>query len=195
MENSQNNILLAIVGSRCATNYGKLVIDKIIKELAPYNFTIVSGLALGIDTFSHQFAIKYHLKTVAVLGSGLDIIYPASNQNLYKSIIEKGGCIVSEYPLHIKPQEFRFPQRNRIISGLSSGILVVEARDKSGSLITARLGLEQNREIFAIPNSIFAKNSEGANKLIQQGAKLVLKGADILEEFNIQTNEILPNIS
>lgn len=177
-------IPLAVVGTRKVSDYGRIVTEKIVKELIPYNILIVSGLAYGVDTIAHYTAVKNGGKTIAVLGSGLDHISPASNLRLAQKIIHQ-GALVSEYPLGTISYPSYFPWRNRIISGLSRGTLVIEAPKKSGALITARFALEQNREVFAIPGSIFNSNSEGTNKLIQQGAKLVSLVQDILEEFNI----------
>jgi len=177
-------IPLAVVGTRKVSDYGKIVTEKIVQELIPYNILIVSGLAQGVDTIAHYTAVKNGGKTIAVLGAGLNHIYPASNRKLAQKIIHQ-GALVSEYPLGTTPYPAYFPWRNRIISGLSRGTLVIEAPKKSGALITANFALEQNREVFAVPGSIFNPNSEGTNKLIQEGAKLVSLVQDILEEFNI----------
>jgi len=185
----KKNIPLAIVGSRDMTTYGKQVCEKLIKELAPFKFVIISGLAYGIDTISHKQALESNLKTIAVLGSGLEHIYPEINKPLAKKIIEKGGCLISEYPIYSGPKATHFPQRNRTISGLSKGVLVIEAQERSGSLITAKLALDQNRDVFAVPNNIFEKTGTGTNKLIQSGAKLILNSNDILEEFNLFKKE------
>jgi len=179
------SIALAIVGSRNMSEYGKQACEKIIKDISPYNFTIVSGLAYGIDTCAHQQALLNNLKTIAVLGSGLGYIYPRPNKPLAEKIIQSGGLLISEFPLNSSPLTFHFLQRNRIMSGLTKGVLIIEAQERSGSLNIARLALEQNREVFAIPNSIFGQNSTGINKLIQSGAKLTQEIKDILEEFNI----------
>ena len=189
---------LAIVGSRHMTDYGKSVIPEIISGLIQKNIVIVSGLALGIDAESHRSALNSGGKTIAVLGSGVDekTIYPSFNRTLAKNIINKGGLILSEYPTGTLPFPHYFPERNRIISGLSKGVLVVEAAEKSGALITARLALEQNREVFAIPGNIHQPYSFGPNRLIQMGAKLVLSAEDIFEELNIaflkETKQELP---
>ena len=179
-----SGIPLAVVGTRKCTAYGKLVTEKIVQELVRYNFTIISGLALGIDTISHRTTLQNNGSTIAVLGSGLNHISPISNIRLSQQII-KQGAIVSEYPPSAVPYPSNFPWRNRIISGLAKATLVIEAPQKSGALITAKFALEQNRDVFAIPGSIFNPNSQGTNKLIQQGAKLITKAKDILEEFNI----------
>ena len=177
---------IAIVGSRKATEYGKRVSFQISQELTKENINIVSGLAIGIDTYAHLGAISIQNQagTIAVLGSGMDVIYPKENIELARKIIQTGGCIVSEYPLGTKPNKINFPQRNRIISGLSDGVVVVEASEKSGSLITAEFGIEQGKEIFAVPGNIDNSLSKGTNKLIQDGAKMILSSKDILEEIN-----------
>lgn len=174
---------IAVVGARKCTPYGKNVAEKISEELAVAGVTIVSGGARGIDTCAHRGALKVG-KTVAFLGSGVDIVYPAENRNLFSQIAES-GALVSEYPPGLPPTAGNFPARNRLLSGMSKGVLVVEAAEKSGSLITAGLALEQNRDVFAIPGSILSEASSGANRLIQQGAKLVISGRDILEDFGI----------
>jgi DNA processing protein len=173
---------LGIVGSRAATHYGKDIAQQMAGSLSRQGFTIISGLALGIDTAAHNGALAAEGKTIAVLGCGLDIVYPPSNHNLYKRIAS-AGAVVSEYPLGTKPDSFRFPARNRIISGLSLGIVVVEAANRSGSLITASHALEQGREVFAVPGRIDSVKSAGTHTLLQQGAKLVHSINDIVEEF------------
>ncbi|MDO8574721.1 MAG: DNA-processing protein DprA [bacterium] len=177
----------AIVGTRAASEYGKILAFKIAKELSELGFNIVSGLALGIDTQAHLGALAGNGKTIAVLGSGTDddSIYPRENFKLAKKIIDSGGAVIGEYEPGTKAINWTFPERNRIVSGLSRGVLVVEAPEKSGALITASLALEQNREVFAIPGSIFSKNSIGANNLIKKGAKMVTSVDDILEELNL----------
>ena len=176
---------IAIVGTRKVSAYGKLVTEKLVQELVHYNFVIVSGLAYGVDTIAHKTALKNKGKTIAVLGSGLNKIFPYSNRKLAQEII-KQGALITEYPLESPPLKHYFPWRNRIISGLSLATVVIEAPKRSGALITARFALEQNREVFAIPGSIFNENSIGTNDLIKQGAKLVSKIEDIFEELNIQ---------
>jgi DNA processing protein len=182
-----HNLNFAIVGTRAASEYGRTLAFKIAKELAELGFNIVSGLALGIDTQAHLGALEGKGKTTAVLGSAIDdnSIYPSENLNLVKKIIVSGGAVISEYEPGTKSEIWFFPERNRIIAGLSQGVLVVEAPEKSGALITARLALEQNREVFAIPGSIFSKNSYGTNYLIKSGAKMVTSVDDILEELNL----------
>ena len=176
---------IAIVGSRKATEYGKKVAFQISQELTKENINIVSGLAIGIDTYAHlgAISIQNQASTIAVLGSGIDEMYPKENTELARKIIQTGGCIVSEYPLGTKPNKINFPQRNRIISGLTEGVVVVEASEKSGSLITAEYGIEQGKEIFAVPGNIDNPLSKGTNQLIMDGAKMVLSSKEILEEI------------
>lgn len=185
-----NKHSLAIVGSRKSTHYGKQAIEKIVPELISNNFTINSGLALGIDSLAHSEALKSTGRTVAVLGSGIDdkSIYPACNKNLALKIVENGGALISEFPPGTPPLRHHFPLRNRIVSGMSRGILVVEAATKSGALITARLGLEHNREVMAIPGNIFSPVSAGPNYLIKEGAKAINNASDIFECLNIDIN-------
>jgi len=176
----------AIVGTRRFSSYGKQVALEIAGDLAEAGLTIVSGLAPGIDTFAHTAVVERRKRTIAVLGTGLDekSIYPQSNLKLAQKILETGGCLISEYPPGTCGTKFTFPQRNRIISGLSLGVLVVEAKQKSGALITAHHAFEQNRKVFAIPGSIYSLNSKGCHYLIKKGAKLVENANDILKEFN-----------
>ncbi|MEN6468088.1 MAG: DNA-processing protein DprA [Smithella sp.] len=178
----QEDIPVAIVGSRHASTYGKYTTDRISRELALRGITIVSGMARGIDSCAHRGALAAKGRTIAVLGSGLDVIYPPENKNLFTAIAQN-GAVVSEFPLGTQPLSYHFPARNRIISGLSYGIVVVEAGEKSGSLITARLAMEQGREVFAIPGTIDSASSRGTNSLIKQGAKLIDSIDDILEDI------------
>ena len=175
---------LAVVGTRRPTVYGRQVTEEMVTDLARSSITIISGLARGIDSVAHRAALDAGGKTVAVFGSGLDIVYPGENAKLAQAIIEQ-GALVSEYPLGVKPKAENFPLRNRIMSGLSLGVLVVEAGERSGALITAQQAVEQNREVFAIPGSILSPASQGTNRLIQDGAKLVRNYADIIEELNL----------
>lgn len=179
---------LAIVGTRTPTNYGKLIAKKISENLGNYDIVVVSGMARGIDSVAHSGALANQGKTIAVLGCGIDIIYPKENQKLYKEI-SQNGLIVSEYLPGMKPKPGFFPQRNRIISGLSLGTIVIEAAMSSGSLITVQYALEQSREVFAVPGPINSKNSFGTNSLIKQGAKLVQDIEDIINEFPYQKFE------
>jgi len=188
-----NNNYLSIVGTRRISSYGKSVLEKIIPELINFNFITVSGLALGTDTYCHELTLKNHGKTIAVLGSGLNNIYPATNNRLAKDIIEN-GALISELPFEAKALKYNFPWRNRIISGLSPATLIIEAPEKSGSLITARFALEQNRNVLAIPGSIFSDLSKGTNKLIQEGAKLVSSIQDILEEYHLDYHQQTINL-
>jgi len=173
---------LGIVGSRASTVYGRSVAEQMTNTLSRQGFTIISGMALGIDTAAHKGALAAEGKTLAVLGCGLDIVYPPSNRRLYEQITS-AGAVVSEYPLGTEPESFRFPARNRIISGMSLGVVVVEAAKRSGSLITASHALEQGREVFAVPGRIDSVKSAGTHTLLQQGAKLVHSINDIVEEF------------
>jgi DNA processing protein len=173
---------IGVVGSRKHTSYGESVTQRIAGELSAAGFTVISGLARGIDTLSHKAALAAGGRTIAVLGSGLDVYYPVENRGLTERIVSS-GCVLSEFLPGTMPNKENFPRRNRLISGLSLGILVVEATDKSGSLITAGYALEQNKEVFAVPGNITSRNSEGTNKLIKQGAKIVLKTDDIIEEL------------
>lgn len=183
---NQDKVAVAIVGTRKFTQYGKQVAYDISGSLAKLGITIVSGLARGIDTFAHEAALESGGRTIAVLGSGLDreSFFPSSNWSLSEKIA-KQGAIITEYPSGTRGTNFTFPQRNRIVSGLSLGVVVIEAPEKSGALITASLALEQNREVFAIPGNIYERNSQGTNKLIKMGAKLTTNIEDILEELNL----------
>jgi DNA processing protein len=190
---------LAVVGTRRATVYGREATRSLVGGLAASGVTIVSGLAYGIDTFAHRTALEAGGRTIAVLGSGVDIIYPAENRKL-AGLITSNGAVVSEYPLGTQPEGGNFPRRNRIISGLSLGVLVVEGSKRSGAMITADYAAEQGREIFAVPGNILSPKSAGPNQLIQQGAKLVTTIGDILEELNLtmvteqaEAREIIPD--
>lgn len=174
---------LAIVGSRRASNYIQQVIKKIVLDLKGTDITIVSGGAVGVDSCAHNAAVEANLPTIAVLASGFDHIYPSSNKQLFKNIIEKNGAIITEYFPDTPPLPMRFPRRNRIISGLSQGTLVAEAGLKSGALITANMCLEQNRELMCIPGLVTNPNTDGINKLINEGASVVSKAENILEKL------------
>ncbi len=177
---------LAVVGTRNSTTYGRQVTERIVTDLVKGQVTIVSGLALGIDTIAHTAALEAGGRTIAVLACGLDIIYPPTNRGLARRIVESGqGALVTEYPLGVQPEGGNFPARNRLISGLSLGVLVVEAPEKSGALITADRALRQGREVFAVPGSILSSRSAGVNKLIQDGARPVTGVKDIVEALNL----------
>jgi DNA processing protein len=177
---------VAIVGTRRASVYGNQVAERLSRGLAQNNVTVISGLARGIDTAAHKAALSASSgRTIAVLGCGLDIMYPPENAKLAARIVEQ-GALVSEFPLGTQPEPTNFPIRNRVISGLSLGVIVAEAPQRSGALITARFALEQNRQVFAVPGNIFSKGSAGTNKLIQDGAKLVMGVEDVLEELKLQ---------
>jgi len=175
---------LAVVGTRRASVYGRQVAEEIVADLARSKVTVVSGLAKGIDAIAHRAAMQADGRTIAVAGCGLDMVYPSDHVALARQIMEH-GALVSEFPLGTRPKAEHFPQRNRIISGMSLGVLVIEAGEKSGALSTAHWAVEQNRDVFAIPGSIFSPASKGTNRLIQEGAKLVNHAADILEELNL----------
>ena len=175
---------LAVVGTRRASTYGRQVAEEIVTDLARNRITIVSGLARGIDTVAHRAALAAGGRTIAVCGRGLDVIYPAENTSLAQTILEH-GALISEHPLGTKPRPEYFPRRNRIMSGICLGVLVVEADIGSGALITAGTALEQNREVLAVPGSILAPGCRGTNRLIQEGAKLVHDCGDVLEELNL----------
>jgi DNA processing protein len=173
--------IISIVGSRIHSRYGAEATRKLVQNLKPY-FIIASGGAKGIDTIAHTTALEHDIPTISVWGTGLDIPYPYENKALFTQI-EKKGLLISEYPPGIEPLSYRFPQRNRIISGIAKGVLVCEAGEKSGSLITAYYALEQNREVFVVPGSIFSPYSKGTNKLIQQGGKLISNVSELVSEF------------
>ncbi len=184
-----NNI--AIVGTRKPTDYGKSMTTKFAKELAKQNITIVSGLARGIDSVAHRSAIKAGGKTIAVIGSGLDVVYPPENRALFNDIAQN-GAIISEFELGTKPDAQNFPRRNRIISGISLGALVVESKKNGGAMQTANYAMDQNREVFAIPGNLTVPESEGTNILIQRNeAKLVTAPDDILLELNLKIQPVV----
>jgi len=177
----EDELAVAIVGSRKTTPYGKWMTEKMGQELARHGITIVSGMARGIDSHAHWGALSGGGRTIAVLGSGVDVVYPPENRNLYKRIIDQ-GAVLSEFPMSSPPEGGHFPKRNRIISGLSIGVVVVQAGMESGSLITANYALEQGREVFAVPGNVGSDSSRGTHQLIKDGAKLVESSEDILEE-------------
>ena len=177
---------LSVVGTRKNSAYGEEILRKIIAGLVPHNFTIISGLANGIDTIAHRSALENNMPTIAVLGSGLNReVLSYSKINLVEEIVSRGGAIISEYENNMKATLWSFPQRNRIISGLGKATLIVEAGEKSGSLITARFALDQNRDVMAIPGMVYSANSKGTNRLIKQGAHLVESAEDVLEIYGI----------
>ena len=189
---------LAVVGTRRASAYGRQVTEEIVADLAGSRITVASGLAKGIDSIAHRSALDAGGRSIAVFAHGLDIVYPIENTSLARRIVQQ-GALISEFPLGTRPKPEYFPRRNRIISGISLGVLVVEAGTTSGALITANMALEQNREVLAVPGSILSPASRGTNRLIQEGAKLVRDCRDILEELNlgavaqqIEMKEVLP---
>lgn len=184
-----NKQSIAIIGSRDCTQYGYEQAKYFAKELSKNNICIVSGMAIGIDSAAHIGAKSELGKTIAVLGSGFNHIFPEENEELFHEIIEEGGCIISEYEPDTEPNSKHFPIRNRIISGLSEGVLVAEAKSRSGSGITARLAKEQNKKVYCIPSNIDSKNGVGTGRLIQEGANLVLSPQDILIELGISISE------
>ena len=179
---------VAVVGARFCNDYGRKVSGKLSYELAESGVTVVSGMARGIDSVAHSAALKAGGRTVAVLGSGLDRIYPPENARLYRKISEN-GAVISEFPLGTSPDAKNFPRRNRLISGISKGVIIVQASRKSGSLITSNFALEQNREVFAVPGNIGNRLAEGTNDLIKKGAKLIQSTRDVIEELNLYTEK------
>jgi DNA processing protein len=177
----EDELAVAIVGSRKTSPYGRWFTEKIGQDLARHGVTIVSGMARGIDSVAHKGALQGGGRTIAVLGCGIDVIYPSENRELFHQIIEH-GAVLSEFPMESPPEGGHFPRRNRIISGLSMGVVIVQASAESGSLITAGYALEQGREVFAVPGNVGAEGSRGTNQLIKEGAKLVESSEDILEE-------------
>ena len=180
----QDELCLAVVGTRRCTPYGRQAVDRIVGGLARNGVTIVSGLARGVDTLAHRVALQAGGRTIAVLGSGVDVIYPVENSRLAEEIVAH-GALVSEYPLGTKPEAGNFPARNRIISGLTPATLVIEAGKQSGALITADFALEQGRDVLSVPGSIFGPQSEGTNRLIREGATLITSAEDVLEALKV----------
>lgn len=191
---NSNLIYLAVVGSRKYTSYGKDICEKLISGLKGYPIVIVSGLAMGIDSIAHKAAINNNLITISFPGSGLDnsVLYPRSNIKLAQEIIDNGGCLISEFLPNAISQLYSFPQRNRLMAGISKAVLIIEAEEKSGTLITARMALDYNRDILAVPGSAFSSNSNGTNWLIKQGATPVTTSEDILVAlgFNIEKTQL-----
>ena len=182
-----DDLAIAVVGTRKMTGYGGQVTESLVTELVGAELTIVSGLARGIDSMAHRAALKAGGRTIGVLACGLDIVYPPENVSLVKEIIDGHGAVISEFPLGMQPMPGSFPARNRIISGLALGTVVIEAPRKSGALITARHAAEQGREVFAIPGPVTSPNAAGPSHLIKMGAKLVFNVEDILDELNIES--------
>ena len=181
--------LIAVVGTRNPSSYGKLCCEYMVKKMTNANITVVSGFAKGIDSIAHKTSLLTDGKTIAVIASGLDIVYPASNLSLYREIEEK-GLILSEYEAGVKPFKFNFPQRNRIIAGLSKGTIVVESKDRGGSLITADLALEFNRDVYAVPGDVFSEYSKGCNNLIRDSkAKSLSNINELLEDYSWNIEE------
>ena len=181
--------LIAVVGTRNPSSYGKLCCEYMVKKMTSANITIVSGFAKGIDSIAHKTSLLTGGKTIAVIASGLDIVYPASNLSLYREIEEK-GLILSEYEAGVKPFKFNFPQRNRIIAGLSKGIIVVESKDRGGSLITADLALEFNRDVYAVPGDVSSEYSKGCNNLIRDSkAKSLSNINELLDDYSWKIEE------
>jgi len=181
--------LIAVVGTRNPSSYGKLCCEYMVKKMSRANITIVSGFAKGIDSIAHKTSLLTDGKTIAVIASGLDIVYPASNLSLYREIEEK-GLILSEYEAGVKPFKSNFPQRNRIIAGLSRGTIVVESKDRGGSLITADLALEFNRDVYAVPGDVFSEYSKGCNNLIRDArAKSLSNINELLEDYSWNIEE------
>jgi len=191
-----NNSCIGIVGTRKISDYGKQAVGHFAPKLARAGLTIVSGLAKGVDASAHKSAIENNLPTIGVLGCGLgrNVFYPPQNWNLSRKIIETGGAVISEYPLNLKATSFSFPQRNRIISGLSMAVLIIEADIKSGSLITARSANEQNREVYCVPGNIFSITSKGTNEYIKKGARPVTDPEDILTDLGISYTNTNQNL-
>ncbi|MFC1769897.1 DNA-processing protein DprA [Nitrospirota bacterium] len=187
----EDRFAVAIVGSRNASPYGRAVTGRIAADLGHMGLTVISGMARGIDTAAHRGVLESGGRTIGVLGSGIDVFYPAENRTLMEKTAAAGSAVISEFPPGTKPLRENFPRRNRLISGLSLGVLVVEAAKRSGSLITAGFALEQGRDVFAVPGNISSSTSQGANELLRQGAKLVTGAEDILEELAPQLKGFL----
>ncbi|MFN4181107.1 MAG: DNA-processing protein DprA [Candidatus Paceibacteria bacterium] len=184
-------IFLAVVGSRKFTTYGKDVCEKLIMGLSGQPVAIISGFALGIDTIAHETAMKAKLRTIVFPGSGLGrrAIFPQANVALVPKILEHGGCLISEFPEEMKAAQWTFPMRNRLMAGIARAILVIEAEEKSGTLITARLATEYNRDVLAVPGSIYSPNSKGTNRLIRQGATPITSVEDLLDALDLKKDD------
>ena len=190
----EDRLAVAVIGSRKATSYGRLMAQKLVSGLATSGITIVSGMARGVDTVAHRAALDSGGRTIAVLGSGLDVIYPPENHSLMEEIVSR-GAVLSEFPMGTEPLGGNFPARNRVISGLSLGVVAVEAGQKSGVFSTVRWAADQGRDVFAVPGSVFSGLSTGTNILIKNGAKLTTDVADILEELNLELPPARPRQS
>ena len=188
---SEDVVYLAVVGSRKYTSYGRDICEKLIHGLKGYPIVIVSGLAIGIDTIAHRAALEAGLTTVSFPGSGLDnsILYPRANIKLAQEIVDKGGCLISEFEPNAISQLYFFPQRNRLMAGISKAVLIIEAEEKSGTLITARMALDYNRDVLAVPGSAFSSNSNGTNWLIKQGATPVTNSGEVLEALGFEVTK------
>lgn len=184
-----NDNSIAVVGSRDCTEYGKKWCRKFVKDLLEYNLTIISGMAVGIDSIAHKTVLEYGGKTIAVLPSGLESIYPKENEQLFKEILENDGLIISEYPLEFKANSNSFLERNRIVSGLSIGTLVIEAEYRSGTSVTARITKQEGKEVFCVPGSLDNRKSIGTNMMIRRGAKLVTDVKDIVSNYDFLRKE------
>lgn len=187
----EENVFLAVVGSRKYTSYGKDVCERLIFGLRGYPVVIVSGLALGIDSIAHRAALETGLKTIAIPGSGLDesVLYPRTHLNLAKKILENGGALISEFEPKERARPEYFPRRNRIMAGLSKGVLLIEAEERSGTLITARLASEYNRDVYIVPGSIFSPNSKGTNMLMRLGATPITSSHELLDSLGFDINQ------
>lgn len=185
---SADLIYLAVVGSRKYTSYGKDICEKLIRGLKGYPIVIVSGLAMGIDSIAHRTALEVGLTTISFPGSGLDnsVLYPRTNIKLAQEIVDSGGCLLSEFEPNFISQLYSFPQRNRLMAGISKAVLIIEAEEKSGTLITARMALDYNRDVLSVPGSAFSSNSNGTNWLIKQGATPVTSSDDVLEALGFE---------
>jgi len=188
---AKDSIYLAVVGSRKHTSYGRDICEKLIHGLKGYPIVIVSGLALGIDSIAHRAALDAGLTTVSFPGSGLDnnVLHPQSNIKLAQEIVDKGGCLISELEPNWKATLYSFPQRNRLMAGISKAVLIIEAEEKSGTLITARMATDYNRDVLAVPGSAFSSNSKGTNNLIRQGATPVTTSGEILDALGFKVNK------
>lgn len=188
LPNPEEFVYLGIVGSRKYTSYGKDVLEKLVDSLKGYPVVIVSGLALGIDSLAHRRALQNNILTLAIPGSGLDrnVLYPATNFHLAEEILEKGGCLLSEFEPNMRATLWSFPRRNRVMAGLCKAILIIEAEEKSGTLITARLAVEYNRDVLVVPGPIFSDNSKGTNQFIRLGATPITSSDDLLEALGFE---------